>query len=114
MPDTLALAAQNAGIGETTLHRWLHEEGFQAAYHEAQRQALAQTIAGLQQASGTALTVLRSLMLDQTATSSARASAARSVLEFAFRGAEIADLQERLEAIEAQLAGLPADGKERP
>ena len=31
-------------------------------------------------------------------------AAARVILEFSFRGAEIADLEERLEAIEAQLA----------
>ena len=101
---TIALAAQNCGISESTLARWLREEGFKREYHIAQREALAQAIATLQAAAGSAVTVLRAAMLDQTATPASRVAAARVILEFSFRGAEIADLQERLEAIEAQLA----------
>jgi hypothetical protein len=47
-------------------------------------------------------------MLDQSASPASRVAAARVVLEFSFRGAEIADLEERLETIEATLAS--ADG----
>jgi hypothetical protein len=100
---TIALAAQNCGISESTLARWLREDDFARAYRLAQREALSQAIATLQAAAGSAVTVLRAAMLDQTATSASRVAAARVILEFSFRGAEIADLQERLETIEAQL-----------
>ena len=50
-----------------------------------------------------AVTVLRAAMLDQSATPAARVAAARAVLEFGFRGAEIADLEERLAVVEAEL-----------
>ncbi len=51
-------------------------------------------------------------MLDQTATPASRVAAARVILEFSFRGAEIADLEERLALIESQLASA-GDGRER-
>ena len=108
---TIALAAQNCGISDSTLARWLREEGFLREYRLAQREALSQAIATLQAAAGSAVTVLRAAMLDQTATSASRVAAARVILEFCFRGAEIADFQERLEAIEAQLG--EAAGSER-
>ena len=101
---TIAHAAQTAGVSDATLTRWLRENGFARQYRLAQREALAQAIATLQAAAGSAVTVLRAAMLDQTATPASRVAAARVILEFSFRGAEIADLQERLEAIEAQLA----------
>jgi hypothetical protein len=101
---TIAHAAQSAGIGESTLLRWLREEGFAREYRLAQRQALRQAIATLQAAAGSAVTVLRAAMLDSKATPACRVAAAKVILEFSFRGAEIADLQERLETIEAQLA----------
>ena len=100
---TIAHAATSAGISESTLTRWLREEGFLREYRLAQREALSQAIATLEAAAGSAVTVLRAAMLDQSATSASRVAAARVILEFSFRGAEIADLQERLEAVEAQL-----------
>ena len=100
---TIAHAAQSAGVSDSTLTRWLREESFARDYRLAQREALAQAIAGLQSASGSAVTVLRAAMLDQQATPASRVAAARAILEFSFRGAEIADLEERLAAIEAQL-----------
>jgi hypothetical protein len=84
--------------------RWLREESFLAEYRLAQREALRQAIATLQAAAGSAVTVLRAAMLDQSATAASRVAAARVVLEFSFRGAEMADLEERLEVVESQIA----------
>ena len=102
---TIAHAAQSAGLSESTLTRWLRDEGFLSAYRAAQRQALQQAIASLQAAAGVAVAVLRAVMLDRGASPAARVSAARSVLELAYKGAELADLEARLAAIETALAG---------
>jgi hypothetical protein len=108
---TIAHAAQSAGISESTLTRWLRSEAFRHAYQLAQREALSQAIAALAAAAGMAVTVLRAAMLDQSASPAARVTAARAVLEFGFRGAEIADLEERLAIIEAVLAGTGNSGE---
>jgi hypothetical protein len=108
---TIAHAAQSAAISESTLTRWLRDEGFLASYRTAQRQALQQAIAALQAAAGVAVTVLRAAMLDQSATPAARVAAARAVLEFGFRGAEIADIEERLAVVEAELAKADTDSR---
>ena len=100
---TIAHAAASATISESTLMRWLRDEAFLSAYRSAQRQALQQAIAALQATAGVAVAVLRSIMLDRSATAAARASAARSLLELAFKGSELADLEARLTAIEATL-----------
>ena len=100
----IADAAAAVGVSESTIDRWLAEPEFRAAYRAAQRQALQQAIGALQAAAGVAVTVLRAAMLDQSATAASRVAAARVVLEFSFRGAEMADLEERLEVVESQIA----------
>jgi hypothetical protein len=92
------------GVSESTIDRWLAEPEFRAAYRAAQRQALQQAIGALQAAAGVAVTVLRAAMLDQSASAASRLGAARAILEFSFRGAEMADLEERLEVVESQIA----------
>ena len=42
--------------------------------------------------------------LDEIRSAASRVAAARVVLEFSFRGAEMADLEERLEVVESQIA----------
>jgi hypothetical protein len=100
----IADAAAAVGVSESTIDRWLAEPEFRAAYRAAQRQALQQAIGALQAAAGVAVTVLRAAMLDQSASAASRLGAARAILEFSFRGAEMADLEERLEVVESQIA----------
>ena len=63
---TVEDAARVAGIGTRTLFRWLELSEFREAYLQARRQAFGQATARLQQATGAAVSVLLSLMLDWT------------------------------------------------
>jgi 23S rRNA pseudoU1915 N3-methylase RlmH len=106
---TIKQAALTAGIGETTLFRWLQEEEFDQAYKKARRQALSQTISRLQQASTSAVVTLQTIMEDENATSSSRVSAAKTVLEMSFKAfeteelaAQIEELQQRIEEAEGR------------
>jgi hypothetical protein len=99
---TLAQAAQQGGIAEATLHRWLKEEAFQQAYRDARRYVVQQAIVQVQQATGEAVTTLRTVMQDPASTSSAKVSAARTILETALRAVELEDIEQRLAALEAQ------------
>ena len=102
---TVAEAAKNAGIGETTIWRWMQDEDFQTAYREAKKAALSQAIASLQHATSVAARTLLEVMQDPEAPHSARNQAARTVLEFSLRGAEFEQLEERITVLEKAVGG---------
>jgi phage terminase small subunit len=99
---SLAAAAQQAGLSEVTAWRWLKDATFQAAYREARRAVVQQAIVQVQHATGTAVQTLVAVMQDNESPSSARVSAARSILEMAIRAVEIEDLEARITALEQQ------------
>jgi hypothetical protein len=83
-PNYAAAAAQ-AGVGPTTLYRWLHLPAFRAAYRQARREvvefAIGRTQAGSGQAVETLLDVARNGRRD-----SDRVRAAVALLDHALRG----------------------------
>ncbi len=101
---TVRDAAAAVGIGEQTMHRWLREPSFAAAYRAARREAVQQAVAQLQQRSNEAATVLFAVMLDLSQPAPSRVAAAKTVLDMALRGSELDDLAARIEALERQLA----------
>jgi len=98
----LADAAQTAGIGEVTAWRWLKQEAFQTAYHEARRAVVQHAIVQVQHATGTAVQTLLAVMQDANAPASAKVSAAKTILETAVKAVELEDLEVRIAALEAQ------------
>lgn len=101
---TIGEAARSVDMGESTLLRWLSEPNFQAAYRETRRQCVESAIARLQQSACEAVTTLVTVMQDALTPASVRVSAAKTVLEQAYRGQEILDMEERLAIVETQLA----------
>jgi len=98
---TVTRAAEYAGVSEGTLYRWLREDPtLQTAYAESRRECVRQATAQLQRACSTAVKTLEEVMGDQEATSSSRVSAARSVLELAFKAVELEDLEARVTTLE--------------
>jgi hypothetical protein len=99
-------AARTAGVPPRTLHRWLLEPEFDAAYRKARRNAFAQATARLQQATGAAVSTLLKIMVDMNAPASTRVRAADSVLDHASKAIEIEDVEVRVAALEqaAELA----------
>jgi len=101
---TIKEAAAQAGVNETTLWRWLQKEEFRAAYKEARRTAVQQAIARAQVNTSEAMKVLREVMEDKAQLGSTRVSAAKAVMDYAIKGVEMEDHEQRLKAIEAALA----------
>lgn len=99
---TVESAAVAAGVGERSVYRWLREERFRAAYDEARRQALQDALRRLQAVAGQAVDALREIVADEAVRPAERVSAARVVLDFAVRGSELLDVEERLAALEAR------------
>jgi transposase-like protein len=85
---SITSAAKALGIHERTLRRWMHSEPFRSAYGEARQQVLVQTIAYLQRSTVEAVEVLLETLRDPDAPAGARVLAARTLLEYAFKGAD--------------------------
>jgi hypothetical protein len=102
-PTTRA-AAKAAGVGETTIFRWLAEPAFNRCYREARNHLLENTLTALQAASTDAVQTLRDVMRDTQAMVTARVSAARAILEFALKAKELLETEARLSALEQQVA----------
>jgi hypothetical protein len=100
---TLKAAAEKAGITEKTLWGWQKEDAFKAVYMQARRLAVQQATARLQTVTGEAVGVLREVMNDKAAKESERVSAAKAVIELAYRGIDLEDFGKRLEVIETAL-----------
>ena len=93
-------AAHAIGVAPATLFRWMKEPDFDAAYREARRQSVHQSVARLQQATGVAgLTILK-LMTDLNVPAAVRLRAAECVFDHAIKGIELEDLDTRLTALE--------------
>lgn len=97
---TLKAAAAKAGIGEATLWRWQQEPDFAEQYRTAKRQAVSQAVSRLQQACGEAVDTLRTIMTDDEAPPSSRVTAAKTILETAFKAFEMEELEKRIEDLE--------------
>ncbi len=93
-------AARVAGIGASTLIRWLKLPEFQSAYREARRAAFGQAVARLQQASGAAVAGLLRVLVDPATPASSRVRAADCILNHAAKSIEIEDIEARVAELE--------------
>lgn len=99
-------AATLCKIPERTLWRWLRETPFAEAYQRLRRDTLAQSTTKLQQASGAAAACLVDTLKDAAAPYSARVTAAKLVLDFAYRAVELEDVQNRVGRLERALIAM--------
>jgi hypothetical protein len=104
---TLAEAAQVCGVSERTLRRWLHDETFAGRYRQERTRMLESTVNLLRQKSVAAVETLAEVANDKEASASARVSAARSVVELAIKGAELQDLEARIDDLEQMAREKP-------
>ncbi|HEY6340444.1 MAG TPA: hypothetical protein VIY49_03045 [Bryobacteraceae bacterium] len=96
---TVEAAAKAVGIGHVTSWRWLKDPAFAERYREATRGATRQAAALLQGAARQAVATLREIQ-SKGASEAARVSAARTILEMAFKAADVEDIQQRLDTLE--------------
>lgn len=98
--QTMREAAKEAGISESTLLRWLHDETFLEAYRKAKRQLVQFAVCQLQRSSGKAVKILLEVAEDKDNPASARVSAAKTILETSLKALEVEDLEKRIAALE--------------
>ncbi|NLP24491.1 MAG: hypothetical protein GX382_08230 [Syntrophomonadaceae bacterium] len=103
---TITGAAESIGINPKTLHEWLKQPDFREAYAEARDQTMDQAITRLQQAISKAIDTLIAIMGSDLAKDAARVTAARTILDMAFKAYELEQIAERLTKLEQRLEGL--------
>lgn len=97
-------AAKAAGISPSTLARWLNIPEFQSAYREARRQLVEFAVGKSQEATAKAVQTLLDAMQNADRWSD-RIRAAQIVIDTSVGGLEVADVLERLEALEQEADG---------
>ena len=111
---TLSEAAKFCGISEATLWRWMQIPSFQEAYAQARRSALEGAIGQLQQAAGLAVATLIGIMQNPLIYPGAnQIAAARTVLEYGFKGADLLDMEKRIAALEELMQQQEQEEKRR-
>jgi hypothetical protein len=98
---TVAEAAQAAGVGESTLRRWLADPAFRAEYRDLRRQVLETAVGQIQGGAGEAVDALRKALTSSQVAN--RIRAAKVLLDYAVRGLELFDLVGRIEELEAKI-----------
>ena len=113
---SIAAAARQADVGQSTLRRWLREDdNFQEKLRQLREEALSHAALMLQQGAATAVCIMYDLIQSGKPIDPGRVSLIRTAIEFAFRAAIYCDIIERVKAIEkAQRQNQPADGNPRP
>jgi hypothetical protein len=99
---TLSEAASSCNVAESTIRRWLKDGIFSRCYAEARRQTLETTVNLLRQKAVGGVVTLSEISENKQAPATARVSAARSLVELAIKAAELQDISERLDALEAR------------
>jgi hypothetical protein len=106
---TVDNAARAAGISPATAYRRLAEPAFRQRLQQVRTDMVSRAAATLTAAGTEAVKTL--LVLQQnTAPAAVRLGAARAVLEMGIKLREMADLEERLAALEQQIATITAGG----
>lgn len=101
--QTIAAAANTAGIGEATLFRWLQLDDFQKAYRSARWQAVSQAITQIQSATSGAVATLCEIAGDRNAPATTRVTAAKSILDLALKAIEVEDMAARISLLEKRV-----------
>lgn len=97
----MAAAAEAAGVGYSTLRRWMKEDtDFRAEYDSMMISLVEDAALQARQSMTPAVTALREIVDDDSVNGAVRVQAARSLLEYGLKITERVDVLERLDALE--------------
>ena len=110
---SIAAAARQADVGQSTLRRWLREDdNFQNKLRQFREQALSHAALLLQQGAARAVAIMDELIQSGRPIEPGRVLLIRTAIEYAFRSAVYCDIIERVKALE-KAQRQPADRNPR-
>lgn len=95
-------AARIAGVGESTVARYMMEPGFRGVYDDCMESLLQEACGQSQRSLSSALSTLWEICENKEENSQARVQAARAILEYGLKLTEVADLDARVSALEEE------------
>jgi hypothetical protein len=104
---TIEAAARQVGISERAVYRRLEKPEFKREINQLRSEMIQRAAAMLTAAAMESVKTLLELQ-KPSVTAAVRLGAARAVLEMGVKLREVADLEQRIAALEQQLAGTPA------
>ena len=96
----VAKAALACGVPERTLYRWLDENSFVRAYHDARRKGFSHAIGLVHRYTPIAVQTLAKIMVDERSPCSSRVAAALGLLKIGRESIETEDLALRVAELE--------------
>ena len=98
---SIAAAARQADVGQSTLRRWLREDdNFQEKLCQFRELVLSHAALMLQQGAATAVVIMYDLIESGKPIDPGRVSLIRTAIEFSFRAAVYCDILDRVKALE--------------
>jgi hypothetical protein len=98
-------AAQTAKVAERSLARWLADSAFQGALHQAESEALGETVRRMAHVAGLAVDALEATLTDKGTQPGVKVQAANVVLAKLADLKELTELEQRITAIEERFGG---------
>lgn len=98
--SSVVSAAAALGVGTRTVFRRLENPTFKAEFDRLQRETVTAACTALNARVAGAIDTMDEIMRNGENSPQTRLSAARAILDSAFRAAEIVDIQNRLDALE--------------
>lgn len=100
MSDTITEAYKQAGIAEHTAYKYLADDEFSKEYAEQKRESLRHVSTRLNEIALRSIAILDEIANDQEQTGASRIRAVEVALNYAYKGMEIEDQNNRLTEIE--------------
>lgn len=98
--SSITEAAKQAKVSRMSIHKWIQEPEFDAAYKQCQKQLVSHAINKIKGAMSSAVATLKEIAEDKDAYAGARVSASRAILDLGLRAVEIEELEERITELE--------------
>lgn len=105
---TIKEAYEDAGIAENTAYKYLSDDEFNKEYTEQKRASLRHVSTRLNEIALRSITILDEVANDEEQTGASRIRAVEVALNYAYKGMELEDLNNRLSEIEQMLEDMEA------